>query len=197
MYLTHRNIQHQETCAKEPEPKKFEKMIAYNPRTKHEKHRPVRINSNVRKTVITNGEDIRPARENNTIARGNVTNETNFTRTLNAISSYWFFMIGFLLGSACGMFTCYIWLARKISCCRGYRVRQRASDTQRISLLQNFWQLEDSALNESGTISCPGTPPPPYREVMLRPGLYRNPSVTTSMNNNNLNNVAASGARCT
>ncbi|EZA56286.1 Immunoglobulin superfamily member [Ooceraea biroi] len=111
----------------------------------------------------------------------------HFAGTLNALSPYWFFTIGFLLGNACGIFTCYIWLTQKISCCRGCRardIRRRGSDTQRISLLQNLWQLEDSALDESGTTSCPGTPPPPYREVMLRPGLYRNPSVTTNLNNN-------------
>ncbi|XP_026828652.1 leucine-rich repeat transmembrane neuronal protein 2 isoform X2 [Ooceraea biroi] len=187
MYLAHRNVQYQAICAKGPEPKKFEKMIAYSPRIKYEKYRPV-IKSGVRDSVITTRKNVvsTPTREN-APARGNATDEGSFAGTLNALSPYWFFTIGFLLGNACGIFTCYIWLTQKISCCRGCRardIRRRGSDTQRISLLQNLWQLEDSALDESGTTSCPGTPPPPYREVMLRPGLYRNPSVTTNLNNN-------------
>lgn len=159
----------------------FEKM---NRRVvQREKHRPA-INSNVKNIVITTRRNsVVPTAHKNTTDRINATSVTSFARTLNAISPYWFFTIGFLLGSACGIFTCYVWLVRKALCSRVYRARRR-SDAQRVSLLQNLWQLEDPAVNESGTTSCPGTPPPPYREVMLRPGLYRNPSVTTNLNNN-------------
>lgn len=198
MYLIHRNIQYQAICAKNPEPKKFEKMIAYNPRTKYEKpNRPSlkfdTKNIVVRKNVVATS--VRESKKTNEDIARNVTDTGSFARTLNAMSPYWFLAIGFVLGSACGMFMCYLWLTRKISrCCRaGYRAR-RTNDIQRVSLLQNLWQLpEDSALDESGTASCPDTPPPPYREVMLRPGLYRNPLTTTNLNSN-FNNVAASGA---
>ncbi|CAL1684319.1 unnamed protein product [Lasius platythorax] len=181
IYLTRRNIQYHPVCMqKNLEPKKFEKMIVYNPQIKYEKHRPsITLDSNVKRNMITTKK--RPIYKNTTTCV-NATNKANFTKTLNAITPYWFFAFGFLLGSACGMFTCYIWLAKRISCCRGYR-RRRDNDTQRISLLQSLWQLEDSVFHEDAT-SCPGTPPPPYHEVILRPGLYRNPSVTTNLNNN-------------
>lgn len=178
IYLTRRNIQYHPVCMqKNLEPKKFEKMIVYNPQIKYEKHRPS-ITLDSKRNITTKKRPI----YKNTTTCVNATNKANFTKTLNAITPYWFFAFGFLLGSACGMFTCYIWLARRISCCRGYR-RRRDNDTQRISLLQSLWQLEDSVFHEDAT-SCPGTPPPPYHEVILRPGLYRNPSVTTNLNNN-------------
>lgn len=163
-------------------------MIIYNPRTKYEKRRPlITSNSSVKKTVTKKHPASTPTYEN-TVACVNATDETSFTKALNSVSPYWFFAFGFLLGIACGMFTCYVWLTRKISCCRGCCHRRIDNDAQRISLLQNLWQFEDSALNDS-TISYPDTPPPPYREVMLRPGLYRNASVTTNLNNVITNNT--------
>lgn len=189
IYLAHRNIQYYPICTKNLEPKKFEKMIVYKPQIKHEKHRPsITLDSNIKKNMTTTKKypAFTPIYKNTTTCV-NATNKANFTKTLNAISPYWFLVLGFLLGSACGMFTCYIWLTRKISCCRGYR-RRRNNDAQRISLLQSLWQFEDSVFHED-TISCPGTPPPPYREVMLRPGLYRNPPVTTNLNNNATNST--------
>lgn len=164
-------------------------MIVYNPRinNKYEKRRPlITSNSSIKKSVIKKYSTSTPVQEN-TVACVNATDKTNFTKALNSISPYWFFAIGFLLGAASGMFTCYVWLTRKISCCRGCH-RQPDNDAQRISLLQNLWQFEDSAINDSA-ISCPDTPPPPYREVMLRPGLYRNMSVTANLNNNITNSM--------
>ncbi|XP_024873849.1 trophoblast glycoprotein-like [Temnothorax curvispinosus] len=172
VYLTHRNIQYYAVCEKSVEPKKFEKMIVYNPRIKHEKHRPL-ITSNTKKNV-TKKHPVPTSTHKNTVAHVNATDEVNFTKTFNSVLPYWFLAAGFLLGASCGMFTCYVWLTRKISCCRGCR-RQSNNDAQRVSLLQNLWQFEDSAVNDNA-ISYPDTPPPPYREVMLRPGLYRNAS---------------------
>lgn len=156
-------------------------MIVYNPQIKR---RPsITLDSNIKKNMITTKKipAITSIYKNMTTCV-NTTNKANFTKTLNTISPYWFFTLGFLLGSASGMLMCYIWLSKKIFCCRDYHPR-RDNDTQRISLLQSLWQFEDSVFHED-TISCPGTPPPPYHDVMLRPGLYRNPSVTTNLNNN-------------
>lgn len=155
-------------------------MIVYNPQM-YEKHQPL-ITSNSNKKTVTKKHSISTPTHENTVTKVqcvNATNETNFTKALNSVSPYWFLVIGFLLGVACGMLTCYVWLTRKISCCHG----QTDNDAQRVSLLQNLWQFEDSAVNDS-TISCPDTPPPPYYEVMLRPGLYRNASVARNLNNN-------------
>lgn len=184
IYLTHKNIQYRTVCVKSVEPKKFEKMIVYNPpyqRIKYEKHRPLITSSSSIKKNMTKKHPTSTSTHETTVACVNTTNETNFTKALNSMSPYWFFAFGLLLGVACGMFTCYVWLTRKISCCRGCH-RQTDNDAQRVSLLQNLWQFEDT-VNDS-RISCPDTPPPPYREVMLRPGLYRNVSVTTNLNNN-------------
>ncbi|XP_011707197.1 PREDICTED: amphoterin-induced protein 2-like [Wasmannia auropunctata] len=172
-YLTRRSIQYHAVCEKSAEPKKFEKMILYNPRIKYEKRRPIiTSNSIIKRNTTKYPTTSIPAHEKNTVARVNARDVTNFAKALNSMSPYWFLAIGFLLGIACGMLSCYVWLTRKISCCRGCR-RQTDNDAQRVSLLQNLWQFEDSAPNDNA-ISCPDTPPPPYREVMLRPGLYRN-----------------------
>lgn len=182
-YLISNNVEHRAMCAKIPGPKKFEKMILYDPQSmKYDKHRPSIIaNVNVKKN--TRNDLTAMSTIKNTTAYINATEESDFTKRLNAISPYWFFAFGFVLGSACGTFTCYIWLTERIICCRRYRQR-RNNDIQRISLLQNPWQFDEPTFNESsnGTTSCPGTPPPPYREVMLRPTLYRSPSVI--LNNN-------------
>lgn len=188
-HLIYNNIVHRTVCNKIPGPKKFEKMIVYDPQVKYEKHRPSII-ANVNMKKITPRKSLTPVPTiKNTTVCVNVTEESNFTKTLNVVSPYWFFAIGFLLGSACGTFACYIWLTKRITCCRRYRERRR-NDIQRVSLLQNLWQFDDPAFNESerGTISCPGTPPPPYRDVMLRPGLYRSPTTITNANNNSATN---------
>ncbi|KAL0119227.1 hypothetical protein PUN28_009665 [Cardiocondyla obscurior] len=174
IYLARKSIQYQPVCGKSVEPKKFEKMIVYNPRIKYEKRRPL-ITSNIDVQKNVTNKNPTPVHEN-TVACINMTNETSFTKTLNSVSPYWLFTIGVLLGAACGMFACYIWLTKKINCCYEYR-RQTNNDAQRVSLLQDLWQFEDSALSDSA-ISYPDTPPPPYREVMLQPGLYRNASLT-------------------
>lgn len=193
MYLTQKSIQYDAVCTTNSiEPKKFEKMIIYNPHIKYEKHRPSIIsNSNIKKNTpnkITPKKTFVSSPAYNTSTYFNATtNETNF-KILNGILPYCLFAAGFLFGSACSMFTCYIWLSKKTLCCRRYRER-RSNDIQRVSLLQNLWQFEDTDFNE--ITSCPDTPPPPYREVMQRPGLYRNPSDMTN------NNVATSGTEYT
>ncbi|XP_012233860.1 amphoterin-induced protein 2-like [Linepithema humile] len=182
MYLTQKSIQYDAVCTtnsvepKNAEPKKFEKMIIYNPRIKYEKHRP--SISNIKKNTPKKTLVSSPAYNNTSTCVNATRNETSF-KILNAISPYYLFATGFLLGSACSIFICYIWLSRKILCRRRYRER---NDIQRVSLLQNLWQFEDVDFNE--ITSCPDTPPPPYREVMQRPGLYRNPSDMTNLNNN-------------
>ncbi|XP_025987114.1 leucine-rich repeat transmembrane neuronal protein 2 isoform X2 [Solenopsis invicta] len=185
IYLTHRNVQYHSVCATSAEPKKFEKMIVYNPPIKYEKRRPLII-SNSKKNMTKKYLTSTPTYENK-VACINTTKEASFAKVLHSISPYWFFTFGFLLGVACGMFTCYFWLTKKMSCCSGCCRRRTDNDAQRISLLQDSWQFEDSVNNS--TISCPDTPPPPYREVMLRPGLYRNTSVTTNSNNIVTNNT--------
>lgn len=180
IYLARRNIQYYPVCTTNLEPKKFEKMIVYNPQIKH---RPSIISdSNIKKNMITKKHSAFTPIYKNMTTCVNATNNADFTKTLNAISPYWLLALGFLVGSACGMFVCYIWLTKKISCCCGYR-QPRDNDAQRISLLQSLWQFEDAVFHEDA-VSCPDTPPPPYREVMLRPGLYRNPGVTLNLNNN-------------
>lgn len=150
---------------------------------KYQKHQSSIISStDVRKNAIMTRKNLAstPMPENATACVN--AKEGDFTKTLNAISPYWFFTLGFLAGSGCSMFMCYVWLTKKIFC--RFRGR-RGNDIQRISLLQNPWQFEDPVLNDDAqTISCPGTPPPPYRDVMLRPALYRNPSILVNLNNN-------------
>lgn len=182
IYLTRKSIEYHTVCAKMSGPKKFEKMIMYNPQIKYERQRPS-IAWNVKKNTTTTRKSFAStlAPNSNTNVCVNATEETDITKTLNAISPYWFFLSGFLLGSACSIFIYYVWFTWGISCCRGYSERRRNNDIQRVSLLQNLWQYEDSVFESAHrTASCPGTPPPPYREVMLRPGIYRSPSVAAN-----------------
>ncbi|KYM95172.1 PREDICTED: leucine-rich repeat-containing protein 52-like [Cyphomyrmex costatus] len=176
IYLMRKNIQYHAICVKNVEPKKFEKMIVYNPQVKYKKHRPlINLNSNIMENMTNKHFTSTPGREN---ACATTTNESNFMKMLNSISPYWFLIAGFILGIASGMISSYVWITRKICCSR-----QTDNDAQNISLLQNPWLFEDSPLNDTA-ISCPDTPPPPYRDVVLRPGLYCNVSVNTNLNNN-------------
>jgi len=78
-------------------------MIVYNPRIKYEKRRPIlNSNSSIEKNV-TKKHSTSIVHEN-TVACVNTTDKTNFAKAFNSVSPYWFFVIGFLLGIACGMF---------------------------------------------------------------------------------------------
>ncbi|XP_058802811.1 leucine-rich repeat-containing protein 24-like [Phymastichus coffea] len=114
-----------------------------------------------------------------------------FANAIGNISPFWFLLIGFLLGSGATMVVTYLWLSTTISCLIPRIRRADAGETndassQRVSLLRHLWTQENIANSEesnSGTSqtilpvplsshSCPGTPPPPYREVMLHRNLY-------------------------
>ncbi|XP_011505939.1 PREDICTED: uncharacterized protein LOC105368595 [Ceratosolen solmsi marchali] len=114
----------------------------------------------------------------------------------NGVSPFWFLLIGFLLGSGATMVVTYLWLSTTISCLIPRIRRAGVTDSpdtssQRVSLLRHLWQQENaSGAGGSPSITtmtttttttttttnilpiCPGTPPPPYREVMLHRNLY-------------------------
>lgn len=179
MYLTHNNIEHQTVCTRLSEPKKFEKIVLYNPYIKYEERQPqLPSNVNIKKTRIVTEQNPTTftalIHENITTYMINTTDKTSFATILDTISPYWFFVTGFLVGNAFGMFICYICVIAGSTSCRVYR-RQGSNDPQRIALLQN-WQYEDSTFDESThqMISRPDTPPPPYSDVILRPEFYPN-----------------------
>ncbi|XP_043276155.1 receptor-like protein 45 [Venturia canescens] len=94
------------------------------------------------------------------------------------ISPYCFLAVGFLVGSALSTVVTYLWLTRKSS--RSSVEREAIIDTesseaanQRANLLQYFWQNNDESARSS--ILCPGTPPPPYRDVILHSHRYPRP----------------------
>ncbi|XP_003426821.1 matrix-remodeling-associated protein 5 [Nasonia vitripennis] len=123
-----------------------------------------------------------------------------FPSTLGNVSPFWFLLIGFLVGSGATMVVTYLWLSTTISCLIPRIRRAEAADSvdassQRVSLLRHLWHQENLANSEDSgngsgggiatattalvpttgsatTIPCPGTPPPPYREVMLHRNLY-------------------------
>ncbi|KAG7208809.1 hypothetical protein KM043_015001 [Ampulex compressa] len=184
--LKRRGVEFIPVCGVMQGPKKFEKMILLQPVLKLEKHR---ISSFKNKKLEEDQSTVKRVsiEERNSSLCEKVSNEqTKPADVLHVFSQYWFLAIGFILGSACTMMICYVWLNQK-SYCQRLAHRDRAfSDVQRVSLLQDVWQFDDPILsdNTNQTISCPGTPPPPYRDVVLRPLLYRTPATAPNLNNN-------------
>lgn len=101
---------------------------------------------------------------------------------LEDVSAYWFVAIGFLLGSSLGTVATYLWLAktitRSLTSLRRRTTRSGSSTIadQRVNLLDNLWRssVEDTSRPTTG---CPGTPPPPYRDVMLHARRYPRPHI--------------------
>lgn len=148
--------------------KKFEKMISLVESKPSDS--PTSVKSNENNVWITDSP-------NTTIT---TSSQETHTITLEAVYSYWFFASGFILGSAVGMVMTYIWLSKIFSCSlpnvrRRTCTESRNSSSQRVSLLQNLWQHDDESNGNniaSETLRCPGTPPPPYRDVILHTSLY-------------------------
>lgn len=167
-----RHVEYDPICNKTSQrPKKFEKMIL-----KPLMDSKVRTHSS--KDYVKFEES---PKCNNEIQNSSstVTNDSQMMyKTYSSMTPYWFLIMGFLLGCATGMLLCYLYSwKRSIYCCRedNYHAHTTYDDPQRLFLLRNQWHVAATGptLNSSQTISCPGTPPPPYRDVMLRPGLYR------------------------
>lgn len=85
---------------------------------------------------------------------------------LATISPLWIFAVGFSLGAVTSMLGTYIWVTGSCCTCELPKIRSRDgrsrivtdNTSQRISLLSH--------------VTCPGTPPPPYRDVMLNSSCY-------------------------
>lgn len=117
---------------------------------------------------------------------GNSSNSTVLPKEITVtklkdMSPYWLVIIGFLLGSAVTIVVTYLLLSTTVSCFQPMNRRclcDSAVDgvSQRVSLLDNFCQANGLHLTDHDLRpACPGTPPPPYREVMLHRNLYPNP----------------------
>ncbi|XP_034188231.2 uncharacterized protein LOC117607980 [Osmia lignaria lignaria] len=175
-HLRHRNVKFQEVCGHKTGPKKFEKMILSTVRKHNNSH--LSINRTIQKTNSATEYNV----SNVSIRKSLSTCENTVSRTNSTNSgghvSYWLFFIGFIVGLSSGMFISYFWLSGMISCWRYTR------HTPSLSLLFDSY-LQNRTSNDGNLIeSCPGTPPPPYREVMLRPNIYRCPSTASNLNNN-------------
>lgn len=133
--------------------------------------------------IIEKNEEVKEDETIKTLQALNISRKFNLSTNIINSSPYWFIGIGFLLGSASTLIATYLWLYAAISCklLRFSRendidrsnISSTSSSSQRISLLQNLWSQNEDQNDSLST--CPGTPPPPYREVMLHRSLY--PSV--------------------
>ena len=176
-YLLSRNVKFNPFC-EFAGPKKFEKMIKLEApfrksNFRHESERKL--------PKPENGWDLDIIKEDNE----HILNTINLTRnfgdlqtTMRNTAPYWFIGLGFLLGSASTLVLIYLWFSTALSC-RLLRIQRRnplvSTDTtsQRTSLLQSLWRYNEvDADDASESPICPGTPPPPYREVMLHRNLY-------------------------
>ncbi|XP_015171874.1 PREDICTED: slit homolog 1 protein-like [Polistes dominula] len=173
--LRSRHVEYDPICNKTTTlgPKKFEKMIL----------KPL-IDSKIRthssKDYVRFEESPKCNNDIQNSSNTSTINDLQMTyKKYSSMTPYWFLIMGFLLGCATGILICYLYSLKKfIYCCRdnNYRAHTTYDDSQRLFLLHNQWHVAAATgptLNSSQTISCPGTPPPPYRDVMLRPGLYR------------------------
>ncbi|KAL2749910.1 toll-like receptor Tollo isoform X1 [Vespula maculifrons] len=154
-------------------PKKFEKIML-----KPLIYSKVRTHSSTSSKEYTKFQEVIKCEDNFQNSSTSSTNDLqNIFKNYSKISPYWFLIMGFLLGCASSMAFYYVCLLKKFICCcreHDYRDRTTNDDPQRLFLLHSQWHVAtEPTLDSSQTISCPGTPPPPYRDVILRPGLYR------------------------
>ncbi|CAK9809701.1 Immunoglobulin superfamily member 10 [Anthophora plagiata] len=166
---------------------KFEKMIIL-PVTKQRNYQHSAIeNMSTEETKSVTRHNVSSTLSNKNVSIHEQTpNRTSIIRT-NVFTSYWLFCAGFISGLFCGLVMSCIWMWRKFLCNQRGRHRDRFyNGSQTVSLLRNSY-LRGYIDNDGSLIqSCPGTPPPPYREVMLQPNLYRSPSTITNLNNNGI-----------
>ncbi|KAF7411347.1 hypothetical protein HZH66_000243 [Vespula vulgaris] len=154
-------------------PKKFEKIML-----KPLIYSKVHTHSSTSSKEYTKFQEVIKCEDNFQNSSTSSTNDLqNIFKNYSKISPYWFLIMGFLLGCASSMAFYYVCLLKKFICCcreHDYRDRTTNDDPQRLFLLHSQWHVAtEPTLDSSQTISCPGTPPPPYRDVILRPGLYR------------------------
>ncbi|XP_015585690.1 uncharacterized protein LOC107263221 [Cephus cinctus] len=184
-YTKIRQIALDDVCQKYIQPRKFEKMISIV----QNQDKPDDINNyNDSYFWITDSPSRIECPDSN---EETVTDPPDMLTTrLKKISPYWIFVSGLLIGSIISMvltYTCAS-ISRSILCTLPNIRRRHGREThdeisQRVSLLEN-WQ------HGTDTPSCPGTPPPPYREVMLHSSLYPSAS-TATISRSNIANIRA------
>ncbi|KAK2577440.1 hypothetical protein KPH14_003547 [Odynerus spinipes] len=183
--LRFRRVEHDAACNKtSPGSKKFEKMILRPPQDPRGRSHSLSTDREHTKSwgSVKCDNEYKNA---STLSPDVESDDSVVRRNLQSMSPYWFLAMGFLLGCATSMVVCYMCLSNRSSCRRHHDYRDTFDgDPQRVFLLQNQWHVAEPTLDSSQTISCPGTPPPPYRDVMLRPGLYRAAPANSNLNNN-------------
>nr|XP_033322063.1 leucine-rich repeat transmembrane protein FLRT1-like [Megalopta genalis]XP_033322064.1 leucine-rich repeat transmembrane protein FLRT1-like [Megalopta genalis] len=164
-HLVHHGVKFLEFCGLK-HPKKFEKMVVAPTKDLTNYSRSAATNATTAGTVISK-DNLTSVSDNKTQL---ICEESKKQMLLS--NSLWLLVIGFILGTACGLIGSYIWLSGMCSCVRSRRQGNTSSDVWGHTILLNPYLL-NSVDNHSLTESCPGTPPPSYREVMLRPSRYR------------------------
>ncbi|XP_076627413.1 leucine-rich repeat transmembrane protein FLRT3 isoform X1 [Colletes latitarsis] len=176
IYLKYKDVKFGDVCTKNTNPKKFEKMILL-PTKKQDIYHHWTITTGQETELVTNANYSNPLNNKNTTYKQTACQ-------MNNIDLFWFLLLGFIFGTACGMVVSYICLSGKYICSRHWR-RNHNDASQRLSLLLNSYLQDSVESSTSLATSCPGTPPPSYREVVLRPSLYRYLSRHSNLNNNN------------
>ncbi|XP_076160451.1 uncharacterized protein LOC143143268 isoform X1 [Ptiloglossa arizonensis] len=177
IYLTDKQIEFDEVCIKKTNPKKFEKMILPPKKKQQDYHHWTIKNTTIQETELVT---------KNNFSNPNNTNLSTYEKTENqkhSFAFFWFLGIGFICGAACGMVISYIWLSGRCICTRHWH--QEHNDAfQRFSLLSNSYLHNSIDSTVLLTESCPNTPPPSYRDVVLQPSLYRCLSRHSNFSNN-------------
>ncbi|OAD58946.1 Immunoglobulin superfamily member 10 [Eufriesea mexicana] len=182
-YLKHRNIEFDEVCSKKEYVQKFERMVVLPTTKSRDYHHSANADVFTEKTT-----SVTKPGSSSTLTNINLTmceqmiNQTYSVNPVHKFLPFSLLCLGFIFGISSGLVISYIWLSRKYPCCRRNRHHERLNDelivSQEYSLLNSYLQgYRDSDRNLIE--SCPGTPPPPYREVMFRRSLYPCPSVVT------------------
>ncbi|XP_043787982.1 leucine-rich repeat-containing protein 4C-like isoform X2 [Apis laboriosa] len=188
IYLKYKNIEFNEICGKKNNSQKFEKMILLPVTISRNYHHSAIVNTSTKKIKSITKYNISNILNNKNLSIcEQMINQTHIINSTDKFVSYWFLCLGFIAGISSGLIISYIWLSKKYLYNPRYCYHRQLHDdlivSQRVSLLNSFLQGRTDS-NGSLIESCPGTPPPPYRDVILRPTLYRYPSVVSNLNNN-------------
>lgn len=169
-YLEGRKIKFNPPCVSAN--KKFEKMIDASSQ-RHGDSKEPEIDQRPENAWITDPPAVTTIKEicrNETPSKAGSTDE--LFAALATISPVWIFAVGFSLGLVTSMLGTYIWVTGTMCACKCPKIRRRDrarildNNSQRISLLGP---------------TCPGTPPPPYRDVMLHSSAYPSASSVISI----------------
>lgn len=180
VHLRRRNIEFDEVCKKKGYIQKFERMVILPVTVSRDYHHSANADVSIEKTTSVTKHNTSSTLTNKNLTMCEQMINQNHTANLDQFLLISLLCLGFIFGISSGLVISYIWLSGRCSCSRRHRHHELLNNefivSQEYSLLNSYLQGHTDS-DRNLIASCPGTPPPPYREVILQPSVYRCPSI--------------------